>query len=219
MRPEVQIVLADNQDLARAGFRQLLAGHENLHIVGEAINAEELMEIARLQQPDIVIFDYHNSESFCIDDICKVIALSPDTQFLVVTAEGDQSNIFKILECGVNSILTKHCSEEEILGAIRSTSRGEKFFCNKVLNVILEKHLGPKEEEDCFPSSLTIRELEVVELVAQGIPTRDIAERLCLSTHTIYTHRKNIMKKLGINSVSEMILYAINSGIVKSGVN
>lgn len=219
MAQEVQIVLADNQDLARAGFRQLLAGHGNMNIVGEAINADELLELARSEQPDIVIFDYHNSETFSIDDICKTTALSPKTQFLVVTAEGNQANIFKILECGVNSILTKHCSEEEIMGAIRSTSRGEKFFCNKVLNVILEKHLAPQEEEDCFPSSLTIRELEVVELVAQGIPTREIAERLCLSPHTIYTHRKNIMKKLGINSVSEMILYAINSGIVKSGAN
>lgn len=189
-------------------------------MVGEASDTKELEAVVQELKPDIIIFDYHNSESFSIDDICRINNAAPETNFLVVTSESEKSKIFKILECGVNSILTKNCSREEIISAIKSTSRSEKFFCNKVLNVILEKHLGNQEEEEnCYPSNLTAREVEIVELVAKGIPTREIADLLCLSPHTVYTHRKNIMKKLRINSVSEMILYAINAGIVKPAVN
>jgi DNA-binding NarL/FixJ family response regulator len=216
---EIRIVLADAQYLARAGYHHLLQQHAQLRVVGEAEDFEELESTVRELSPDIVIFDYHNSDTFEIEDICRVSDQFPEVRFLVVTGEEDKANIFKVLECGVNSIVTKHCSQEEIIAAIKSTSRSEKFFCNKVLNVILEKHLGGNDEDDCYPSNLTAREIEIVELVASGISTREIAEKLHLSPHTIYTHRKNVMKKLGINSVSEMILYAINSGIVKPAVN
>jgi len=83
-----------------------------------------------------------------------------------------------------------------------------------VIDIILEKHL-PEEEETCAPTSLTVRELEIVRLTAQGQKAKEVAAQLFLSTHTVYTHRKNIMKKLGVNSASEMIVYAINNGLVQ----
>lgn len=216
----INIVLADSQHLVRAGFRYLLQEEENFNIIGEAATPGQLLKIAQESKPDIVVFDYHNSATFSIKDVCSVAKITPNTRVLIVTADDDKKNIFSILECGVNSILTKNCSKEEIINAIKATAKSEKFFCNKVLDIILEKHLGNEEKEsNCLPSSLTAREIEVVNLVAQGLPTKEIAERLCLSTHTIYTHRKNIMKKLQINSVSEMILYAINSGISKQELN
>ncbi len=216
----VKVVLADAQYLARAGFRHLFSDEERVMIVDEAATPAQLETIVQAQQPDIVVFDYFNSEHYDIQDICRIKGIAPNTRFLVVTADHDKSNIFKVLECGASSILTKHCSKDEIINAVYATARKEKFFCNKVLDIILEKHLGQTEskekEANCAPSSLTARELEVVELIAQGVTTKAMAEQLHLSTHTIYTHRKNIMKKLGINSVSELILYALNAGIVKS---
>lgn len=217
----VKIVLADAQYLARAGFRHLFKEADNVVIVDEAATAAQLETIVKAQKPDIVVFDYFTSDSYDIEDICKIKELSPDTRFLVVTADDNKSNIFRVLECGANSILTKNCSREEIINAVHATARKEKFFCNKVLDIILEKHLGGGESKDtnCAPSSLTARELEIVGLIAQGISTKNMAAQLHLSTHTIYTHRKNIMKKLGINSVSELVLYAVNAGIVQSSAN
>ena len=217
---QVKIVLADAQYLARAGFRHLFRDQEHFLIVDEAASFKQLATVVKAKSPDIVVFDYHDSGDYEIQDICKIKDIAPDTRFLVVTADADKSNIFKVLECGANSILTKNCSREEIINAVNATARREKFFCNKVLDIILEKHLGKEEKDDnCTPSSLTARELEIVGYIAQGISTKAMAEELCLSTHTIYTHRKNIMKKLGINSVSELVLYAVNAGIVKSTAN
>ncbi|MEM7040732.1 MAG: response regulator transcription factor [Bacteroidota bacterium] len=217
----IRIIIADSQFLTRKGFRHLFREDDRLEVVGEAANGADLLAKVGIKKPDIVVFDYHNSETFEIEDIGVVRKAYPQTGFLIVTADELKGNIFKVLEYGVSSILTKNCSEEEILAGVRATARAEKFFCNKVLEVILERQLGPEDDEDvsCAPSNLTAREIEIVTLIANGISTKEIASQLCLSTHTIYTHRKNIMKKLNINSVSEMVLYAINSGIVKPSEN
>lgn len=217
---QIKIVLADAQYLARAGFRHLFRDQEHFVIVDEAATQKQLKTVVAAHKPDIVVFDYYDSDQYEIQDICRIKEISPQSRFLVVTADVDKNNIFKVLECGVNCILTKNCSREEIINAVNATVRHEKFFCNKVLDIILEKHLGKEEKEtNCAPSSLTARELEIVSYIAQGVSTKQMADELCLSTHTIYTHRKNIMKKLGINSVSELILYAVNAGIVKSSPN
>lgn len=215
--PSVKVVIADAQFLARAGFKQLFGEEKGISVVGEAATAAQLDTVVGLQKPNIVIFDYHNTEHYQIEDIKRIKSTYPGVQFLVVTSDENKQNIFRIIESGVNSILTKHCSREEIISAVHSTAKKEKFFCNTVLEIILEKHLDKGDKEaNCAPTVLTNREVEIVTLVAQGITTRDMADQLCLSPHTIYTHRKNIMKKLGINSVSELVLYAVNSGIVKS---
>lgn len=217
---QVKVLLADAQYLSRAGFRQLFNEQAYIAVVGEAASPEELHELVRQEAPDIVVFDYFDSDCYSIEDIQKVRQEHPNTRFLVVTADKDPGSIFRILEFGVNSILTKNCSKEEITNGVLATARKEKFFCNKILEIILERQLGGEEKEaNCAPSTLTARELEVVELIASGVSTKDMAEQLCLSPHTIYTHRKNIMKKLGINSVSELVLYAVNAGIVKSALN
>ncbi len=214
---QVKAVIADAQFLARAGFRQLFSENEQVSIVGEAATAAQLDTVIDLQDPSLIVFDYYNTNHFSIDDLHRIRKQKPNLQFLVVTSDTSKANIFRILESGVNSILTKHCSRDEIINAVHAAARKEKFFCNTVLDIILEKQLGKDEKEiNCAPTSLTNREVEIVTLVAKGISTRDMADQLCLSTHTIYTHRKNIMKKLGINSVSELVLYAVNSGIVNT---
>ncbi|HHG84568.1 MAG TPA: response regulator transcription factor, partial [Bacteroidetes bacterium] len=138
----VNIILADAQQLVRAGFRFLLQEEENLKVVGEAERPKRLQKLLETTQVEVLIFDYHNSDAFSIDDICKIKGAFPDIQILVVTADDNKQNIFSVLECGVSSILTKNCSKEEIINAIEATAKSEKFFCNAVLDILLEKHLG-----------------------------------------------------------------------------
>ncbi|HRD83208.1 MAG TPA: response regulator transcription factor, partial [Saprospiraceae bacterium] len=110
---------------------------------------------------------------------------------------------------------TKSCGEQEVSDAVRATVRGDKFFCSKILDVLLEKSLG-RTTATCAPSPLSAREIEVVQLVVKGYIARQIADMLHLSPHTVYTHRKNIMKKLQLQSPAELTLYALQNGIIET---
>ncbi len=211
----IRLLLADSQYLIRLGLKSLLARNKHIKIVGESSNTEELLKKVHDLQPDVVLMDYKNSHHFNLEDIKEVKTISPSSKLLIISSDDDKNNIFKVIEYGINSFLTKECSEEEIMNAIVATAKNEKFFCNKILDIILAKHLS-KEDDDCAPTELTVRELEIVGLIAEGHSTKDIAEELCLSTHTVYTHRKNVMRKLNVNSGSELILYAINTGLVRT---
>ena len=211
----IRLLLADSQYLIRLGLKSLLARNKHIKIVGESSNTEELLKKVHDLQPDVVLMDYKNSHHFNLEDIKEVKTISPSSKMLIISSDDDKNNIFKVIEYGINSFLTKECSEEEIMNAIVATAKNEKFFCNKILDIILAKHLS-KEDDDCAPTELTVRELEIVGLIAEGHSTKDIAEELYLSTHTVYTHRKNVMRKLNVNSASELILYAINTGLVRT---
>ncbi|MCZ6693365.1 MAG: response regulator transcription factor [Bacteroidetes bacterium] len=211
----IRLLLADSQYLIRLGLKSLLARNKHIKIVGESSNTEELLKKVHDLQPDVVLMDYKNSHHFNLEDIKEIKTISPSSKLLIISSDDDKNNIFKVIEYGINSFLTKECSEEEIMNAIVATAKNEKFFCNKILDIILAKHLS-KEDDDCAPTELTVRELEIVGLITEGHSTKDIAEELCLSTHTVYTHRKNVMRKLNVNSASELILYAINTGLVRT---
>lgn len=212
----VKVLVADNQYLSSAGFKQICDERNDLEYVGKANNQQDLLKSLSNLGNGVLVIDYSSGGDLSLETIKKVKSIQPETSIMVITADDHKQHIFQALEYGVNSFLTKNCSREEIINAILASARKEKFFCNKVLNLILEKHLSPEEDENCNPSKLTTRELEIVELIAEGKSTKEIASHLFLSTHTVYTHRKNIMKKLGVNSGAELILYAIKTGLVSN---
>jgi DNA-binding NarL/FixJ family response regulator len=209
----IKIVLADAQILIRLGLRQLLSKHKDIKVAGEAGTSEELLTLVKDHHPDVIILDYNNPKHFQITDIESLKKVSPKTNFLIISADESRENIFKVIESGAISFLTKECDKEEILGAILATAKGEKFLCHKVIDIIIEKHMHNGEDE-CKPINLSLRETEIIKLTAKGWAAKTIAKHLFLSTHTVYTHKKNIMKKLKINSSSEMIVYAIQNSLV-----
>jgi DNA-binding NarL/FixJ family response regulator len=206
------ILIADSQYLIRFGLRKLLSQIDGLKVIAEAVNDEDLAAELKATQPNVVILDYNQPTHFSTDTVIKIKQISPNTNVLIISDDNQKHGIYQVLEYGVNSYLTKTCGEEEIIDAVKATAKGEKFFCNNVLNYILEKSFP--REDDCSPTPLSPREIEVVTLVASGLIAKEIASELNLSTHTIYTHRKNIMKKLNLSSASELVLYAVNNGMV-----
>ncbi len=211
----IQVAIADPQYLIRVGLRHLLNEKEDIEVVGEASNSFELFELIASKTPQVLIFDYNNpNATFRSEDLAKIKSISPQTGILIISADNDRQSIYKVLEKGVNSFLTKECDEDEIIKAIHATAINEKFFCHKVLEYLLEKSFG--KEGECAQTSLTPREIEIVRLIAEGNTAKKISEIINISTHTIYTHRKNIMKKLKINSASDLVLYAVRNGIVDS---
>jgi len=211
----IKVALADKQALTKVGLRSFIDEQEDLTLLEDVSSMKDLRSVLSNEQPQVLLVDYNLKDFVSISDLKEVNKLSPGTRILIISCDNDQANIFKVLEVGISGYVTKECSQKEIVGAIYATAKGEKFFCNKVLELILDKHLK-KEEDECLPTELSIREVEIVQLTASGLNAREIANKLHLSHHTVYTHRKNVMKKLALGSVSELTLYAVKTGIINA---
>jgi DNA-binding NarL/FixJ family response regulator len=216
MTQAISIILADAQYLIRLGLRELLSQFESIEIVAEASDEEELIEALSTHEKALVVIDYAQPGYFNTTTPEVIKSNYPNTNILVISSDENKENIYQVLESGVNSYITKTCGENEIVDAVRAAAKAEKFFCSKVLDYLLEKSFPEKHKnKNCAPIPLSPREIEIVRLIAQGLIAKEIARELNLSTHTIYTHRKNIMKKLKLSSVSELMIYAVNQGLVK----
>lgn len=205
------IVLADNQPLTAAGIRFLVESGMEAEIIGTVEDVSNIEAITRELKPDLLIADYNIPNYLSLERLESVIT-DTHVNTLVISADNNHQSIRRSLKIGIKGYITKECSKEEIKLAIRSTAKGEKFFCHKILDVIMEKK-SPATGA-CEPTVLTLRELEILELLAKGFSTQRAADKLNLSPHTIHTHRKSIIKKLGIKSPTEFVLYAIDFGLI-----
>lgn len=222
----VNILIADAQLLTREGLKTLLSQYKHLKVIGESTHFDELLADLDHHDPDLVIMDYSQEPHFSMEDLSRIQNTHPNTHILVITSDLKRDKVLNALGYGVKGFLTKACDADEVLGAIRSVAKGEKFFCSKVLDIILEREIprvkvgDPTTADDkCDPIQLTQRELEIVKLMVEGLSAQQIADKLFLSVHTIYTHRKNIMRKLEVTSAAEVILYAIKTRLVPSASN
>lgn len=209
----ISVVIAENHCLVRRGLLAILDKLESINIIGEVSNDVELSTLLTLQIPNIIIIDYLQQNHFSLETIEIINKEYPTIKFLVITTDTFRDNILKVIELGAISLLTKECDEEEIINSLNSTIKGEKFICHKIIDIILNK---PKNylDADCQPINLSNREIEIIQQNALGLTAKEIGEKLFISTHTVYTHKKNIMKKLHINSSSELILFALKNGII-----
>ena len=218
MQAPTSIIIADATYLVRFGLSQLLSNTEQFNILAEVATEQALFKQLEAQHPQVIILDFDQEEKFSISTLQKLKVQSPDSNIMVISGNSNQHKIDQVLALGVKCYLTKSCGAEEIFDGIKAVAKGEKFFCNKILDHLLERSYAI--EKKVVPQTpLTPREIEIVRLVAKGMIAKEIGKTLHLSTHTVYTHRKNIMKKLGINTSSELVLYAINSGILPQEVN
>lgn len=213
----MRIVVADAQVLCRVGLCQVLQREDQLEVIGEANDNESLLETVASEKPDVVIVDYNQPGYFDSRIAGQIKEISPDTDILVISSDDRKERIYQVLEDGVNSFLTKQCDEEEILDAIRATAKGDKFYCHKILDLIIERSF-PSKSENCTATPLSPREKEILTLVAKGKIAKEIAAELHISPHTIYTHRKNILRKLKLTSPTEMIVYALEHGLIELDV-
>ncbi len=213
MNQKTKVVVADAEVLCRVGMCGLLESLEDLVVIGQAANTKSLLALVHKETVDLVVVDYNQPNFFDPSIARKIKKVSPSTKILVISSDNRRDRIYQVLEDGVHSFLTKQCDEGEILDALRATAKGEKFYCHKILDMIIERSF-PSKEVDCSATSLTPREKEILTLVAQGMVAKEIAADLHISPHTIYTHRKNILRKLKLTSPTEMIVYALEHGLI-----
>lgn len=205
------VLLADFQYLTRQGMASLIKAMPGFDLVKMVDSANLLINSVIEAKPVLVVIDISDKDHELIPKL-KQLKEDTSSSFLVISNSQTKESIQQLLSMGIKGILTKNCSEEEIINGLRAVAQGNRFFCNNILDLVVEK---PDQEENCEPTNLTPREYEVLELITRGKTTAQIAEELHLSIHTINSHRKNILRKLNMNSPAELIVYALESGIVK----
>jgi DNA-binding NarL/FixJ family response regulator len=197
------------------GLNTILQNGGGIDSIENSKNETELFLKLNSSTFDLLIIDPLVDGYFSVESIKKIKTKFPEVKILIISDTSSSEDVFKILENGIEGFLTRQCDNDEITHSIFAVAKGEKFYCNKVLDIILNKQFSP-EEENCEPTTLTERETEIAGLIAKGLTNKEIGEQLHLSHHTVHSHRKNIFKKLSIKSVSELTLYAMNVGLITS---
>ncbi len=181
--------------------------------LGEAESISELTLKIKNLQPNVVTIDGSFLQKFGGADMEMLKQVAPQSNFLVVTGNSEKIMVVNALKVGVTSYILKDCDEQELIQAVKASAQGKRFICDKVLEVILED--AGSDEIFSDNASLTTREIEITRLIAEGKSTVEIAKTLFLSHHTINSHRKSIWRKLQIKSPAELIIKALDLGIIK----
>lgn len=212
---QIKITIADSNFLSRKGLAILMEEHSDFMLLAEASSHEELIDQSRLHLPDLIIIDY-TSANFRLDGISQILKKYPKAKILAITELQSNELIAKGFKLGINSCLLKECEQDEIVEAVYKTAQGEKFMCGKIANAILnEKSLiTDTTEYSCEGMNISVREMEIITLIAEGYSNKEVADKLFLSTHTVTTHRKNIMNKLGVNNTAGLVLFAVRENLV-----
>jgi DNA-binding NarL/FixJ family response regulator len=211
------IIIADSNDIMRIGLRTVLSNDPSLTIVGDAQNNQELIDQIKAFGASIVLIDF-TSQGFDINVISKVLRHDSTVKFVAITPDQSAQTLVDAIRSGVISYVKKDCELSEILDAVKETKKGNRFFCGQLLETIQRANIDVHDIDvdgfTCEAVILTERETEIIKLIAEGLTNIQIADYLFLSAHTINTHRKNIMSKLGVRNTAGIVMYAVKTELV-----
>lgn len=212
----MNLVIADSSELIIEGLKKTFS-NSDIEITLIASDSKELLTSDDIKECDVLLIDFV-SEGFVVDTINRAQKLMKTPNILAITNEQSGLTIVNALKAGVRSYVKKSCSLQEIKDAVYSTSKGEAFFCGQILETIQADSIDVAEINSdhftCDPIKLSVREIEIIKLISEGYTNTQIAEKLFLSSHTINTHRKNVMAKLGVNNTAAIVMYAVKSKII-----
>jgi len=215
MKP-TRVLLADDHTLIRAGLRLVVEQQPEFTVVGEAADGRQAVALAESLKPDIVVMDIGMPGLNGIEACRQIRESLPDTQVVMLSMHSDEGYVLRALKAGARAYLLKDSAEADLARAIRAASEGKSFFSPAVGKVLLEDYMRKLQRtgaEDSY-DLLTPREREILQLVAEGQSSKEIAGLLHLSVYTVETHRARLMQKLNLRGVPELILYAVRKGIV-----
>lgn len=210
-----RILLADDHQMFRAGIRALLEGERGFEVVGEASTGDEAVDRARELKPDIVIMDLSMPGSNGLEATRRISALGLKVAVLVLTVHAEEEYLVPVVEAGASGYLTKTSADTDLIAAVRVVARGEVYLPPKATRLLLQQYKGAQEDEGAGVRDLSPREQEVMALTAEGFSSREIGEKLFISPKTVDTYRSRIMEKLGLNHRSELVRFALRTGLLK----
>ena len=212
----IRVMLADDHALFRAGIRSLLEAIEGVEIVGEARSGHEALSMVAERKPDVVLLDVALPELNGIE-VAERLRDTPGTRVLILSMFANEEYVLRSLRAGAAGYLLKDSTVVELEAALRSVADGGSYLSPAVSGHVLAAYVR-RVGEDAVPAepTLTPRQREVLQLIAEGHATKDIASRLNLSAKTVETHRAQLMERLGIHDVAGLVRYAIRAGIISA---
>jgi DNA-binding NarL/FixJ family response regulator len=211
----IKIMLADDHQIVRQGLRNLLAAEPDMQVVAEADNGRKVLPLVEKFGPDIVIMDITMPGLNGIEATRQIQAECPGVKVIALSMHSDSLFVLNMLKAGASGYLLKDCALEDLVRAIRTVMGNKTYLSPGISDVVIKDFVsswGRAAPSGAF-SVLTAREREVLQLMAEGKSTNDIADCLCVSVKTVESHRKQIMSKVGIRSVAELTKYAIRQGL------
>ncbi|MBW2278894.1 MAG: response regulator transcription factor [Deltaproteobacteria bacterium] len=206
-------MLVDDHAILRDGLRALLEQQDDMCVVAEAGDGREAVRLVGESEPAVVVIDIGMPELNGVEATKRIVAGHPDIKVIALSMHGDRRFVVEMLRAGVSGYVLKDSAAQELVQGIRQAIAGKVFLGTGVADVVVDEVLLRLEREDTTAQTLTKREREVVQLLAEGASTREIAGKLFISVKTVETHRANIMRKLGLRSVAELTKYAIREGL------
>jgi len=210
----IRVLLADDHTLIRAGLRMVVVSQPDFTVVGEASDGREAL--AEQLKPDVVVMDIGMPSLNGIEACRQIHDSLPGSQVIMLSMHSDEGYVLRALKAGAKGYMLKDSAEADLASAIRAVTAGKSFFSPAVSKILLEDYMRKLKRtgaEDSF-DLLSPREREVLQLVAEGKSSKEVANLLNLSVYTVETHRAKVMQKLNLHNIPELILYAVRKGVI-----
>jgi DNA-binding NarL/FixJ family response regulator len=214
----VRILIADDHEVVRRGMRVLLESHPDWEVVGETANGREAVELAAALAPDVVVLDIPMPGLNGLEATRRIRSAVPGAEVLVLTVHESEQVVREVLDAGARGYVLKSDAGHDLVAAVDALAHRRPFFTSTVATMVLEGYLGrPAPASSGAPSGrrLTSRESEVVQLLAEGRSNKEVAETLGISVKTAEAHRSNVMRKLDLHSIGELVRYAVRNKMVE----
>jgi two-component system, NarL family, response regulator NreC len=213
----LRLLLADDHTVVRQGLRRVLEDRPEWEVVAEAGDGREAVRLAEIHKPDVAIVDVAMPLLNGIETTRQISRKSPSTRVLVLSMHADEAYVTQILQAGATGYLLKDSADVDLVQAVAAVARGTSFFSPAIARVMLDDYvqkLAEKGVTDRY-ESLSEREREIFQLIAEGKANKEIAALLSISPSTVETHRARIMEKLDLHSAAEIVLYAVRRGVIR----
>ena len=215
----IQVLLVDDHNVVRQGLRVLLEAEEDIAVVGEAETGRQALQMVKSLQPNVVVMDIAMPNLNGLEATRQIMREVPTAKVLVLSSYSDDEYVHQLTEAGASGYLLKQTAAVDLIKAVRETYKGNAFFSPSISKRLLEHYREAflngtpiKKRADL----LTTREAEVLQLIAEGKPNKQIAADLCISIKTVEKHRQQVMNKLNIHDIAGLTRYAISKGVIES---
>src|SRR3990172_9762646 len=212
-----RVLIVDDHKIMREGLRSLLEKQPDMEVVAEAENAQTALKLVEELKPDLVIIDVVMPALNGIEATRRILTKVPSVKVIALSMYSDKRFVMEMLRAGASGYLLKDCAFEELDGAIRAVTQGRTYITPRIVDIIVKDYFSQVEKPSSSAlSSLTSRQYEVLQLLAEGRTTREIASQMSLSVKTIESHRQQIINKLNIRSVAGLTKYAIREELIST---
>jgi len=206
--------MADSQFLVTESLRILLQNSKCFTFIGLADNIDDLRKLLRNEIVNLLITDFSLFDFGGFETIGTIMKENPHIVVLILTNQVNRNDLHELSKIGIKDIILKTSSKEEFFMAINATLNRKKYYSDEILNILLKDSLVKTHSKGEFQQHLTPSEIEIIRMIADGLTTKEIANKKNISFHTVISHRKNIFRKVEINNTSELIMYAIKAGLI-----